>query len=120
MQEQMPEVEFTIDINNLYKQESITDLKTATIRKMIPVKVDGSIDPDRSEVFYANTQLISPEGPVPLEAQLKGDTFEEAMESFPEVMQEAFKTMYERMMAMQKQQQQAAQQDQSRIIVPGR
>lgn len=118
MQEKMPEVEFTIDGDNLYKQESMTDLKTATIRRMIPVKADGSLDPDRKEVFYAHTQLISPEGPVPLEAQLKGDTFEEAMASFPEVMQDAFKVMYERMMAMQQQQQQKQQEEQSRIIVP--
>lgn len=118
MQEKMPEVEFEIDGDNLYRQESMTDLKTATIRRMIPVKSDGSVDTERKEEFFAHTQLVSPDGPLPLEAQLKGDTLEEAMASFPEVMQEAFKVMYERMMAMQQQQQQSQQQDQSRIIMP--
>ncbi len=124
MEEQIPEVEFTIDANDLYKEEPLTDLKTASIRRMIPIKLDGSVDTERPERFMAHTQLVSPEGPVPLQAELKGATLEEALQSFPEVMQAAFVEMFERMKKMQEQQmeqqKQQQQQDQSRIIVPGR
>ncbi len=124
MEEQIPEVEFTIDANDLYKEEPLTDLKSASIRRMIPVKLDGSVDTSRPERFMAHTQLVSPEGPVPLQAELKGDTLEEALKTFPEVMQAAFVEMFDRMKKMQEQQmeqqKQQQQQDQSRIIVPGR
>ena len=119
MDEQIPEVDFSIDSNDLYREESITDLKTASIRRMIPIKLDGSLDTDRTEVFMAHTQLVSPEGPVPLQAQLKGETLEEALNSFPEAMQEAFVHMFERIKKAQEQQK-MQEKDQSRIIMPGR
>ena len=33
---------FTIDADNLYREESITDLKAATIRKWVPIQIDDS------------------------------------------------------------------------------
>ena len=36
--------EVKVDKSNLYKEESFTDLKVATIRRLSPVKHDGSPD----------------------------------------------------------------------------
>ena len=37
-------IDFSVDRSNLYKEESFTDLKIANIRRLIPVKPDGSED----------------------------------------------------------------------------
>ena len=82
LNEQVPEVDFSVDKDNLYREESITDLKTASLRRMIPIKADGSLDDSRPEMFMAHTQLMSPEGPVPLQASLKAGNLEDAMIEF--------------------------------------
>jgi hypothetical protein len=38
----------TMDPNGLFREESFTDQKIGFIRKMIPVKADGSDDTDRA------------------------------------------------------------------------
>lgn len=120
---QTPEIDFTIDSNNLFKEESITDFKVASIRTLIPVKLDGSVDTSRKPVFYGHTQLVSPQGPVPIQAPLEAETLEEAIAVFPKAMQLAMEQLLEKYQQMHEQQQQQEQQEQkeeSRIIIPGR
>ncbi len=113
------QIDFTVEKNNLYREENILDLKSASIRCLTPVKPDGTDDESREMIFVGNTQLMSPQGPVPLHAPLKAATLEEAMEVFPEAMQKAMAEMIENVKRMQEQEQ-AKQQDDSRIIMPGR
>jgi len=40
--EQQNEEEFSIDRSNLYIEESFTDLKVGTIKRLKPVRADGS------------------------------------------------------------------------------
>ena len=115
-----PNIDFTVDKNNLYREEGITDHKVASIRRLVPIKTDGSEDPDREPVFYASTQLMTPEGPLPLQAALQAKTYEDAINEFPEAMKQALDTTIEQLKKHQQQQQQQQQQEQSRIYVPGR
>lgn len=80
-------VDFTVDRNNFYREESFTDIKVAAIRRLTPVKPDGSDDESRDSIFMAQTQLMSPSGPVMLQSMLDARTLEEAMERFPAAMQ---------------------------------
>lgn len=112
-------IDFTVDQNNLYREESITDLKVASIRRLIPVKADGTEDPSRTPIFYGHTQLMTPEGPLPVQGRLMANTLSEAYEVFPGTMQKALDEMVARIQEMQRQQQ-TKKQDDSRIIVPGR
>jgi hypothetical protein len=117
------EINFNVDKNNLYREESITDLKVASIRRLIPVKADGTEDSTRQAVFIGQTQLMSPEGPLPIQSELAAGTIEEALEAFPNAMQRALGEVVEkikRMQAQQKQQPQSGREDDSRIIIPGR
>lgn len=115
------DINFQIDRNNLYREESVTDLKIGSIRRLIPIKADGSADESRPEVFIGNTQLMSPEGPLPIQAFLEAKSLEEAMDVFPDAMKRALSEMIEELREMQKKQQQQRQgRDDSRIIVPGR
>jgi len=117
MENQVPKVDFTVDTSNLYREESITDFKIASIRKMTPINLDGSDDDSRTPMFMGHTQLMSPDGPVPLQTQLEAENLEEAIAVFPEAMKKALEEMFERVKQMQQDQQ---QKDDSRIIVPGR
>ncbi len=80
-------IDFTVDRNNLYREESFTDVKVAAIRRLTPVKPDGSDDESRDPIFMAQTQLMSPSGPVLLQSILDATNLEQAMERFPKAMQ---------------------------------
>ena len=91
-------IDFTVDRNNLYREESFTDVKVAAIRRLTPIKPDGSDDESRDPLFMAQTQLMSPSGPVLLQSILDAGNIEQAMERFPEAMQKEL----DRVMAEQK------------------
>ena len=111
------QIDFTVDRNNLYHEESLIDLKAASIRCLRPVKPDGvTLDESRKTIYVGYTQLMSPQGPVPLHAPLKALTLEEAMEEFPEAMQKAMADMIENI-NKQQQEQKKAKKEESRIIV---
>ena len=112
-------IDFNVDRNNLYREEAITDLKVASIRKFVPVKADGSDDTSRSPKFIGSTQLMTPEGPLPIQAQLMANNLDEAFTEFPRAMQAALNEMIDKLQKMQEEQQRS-QKDDSRIIVPGR
>ena len=114
------QIDFTVEKNNLYREENILDLKSASIRCLTPIKPDGTTDESREMIYVGNTQLMSPQGPVPLHAPLKATSLEEAMDSFPAAMQHAMEEMIESVKKMQQEQEQAKPQEDSRIIMPGR
>lgn len=118
-QDQIQNINFTIDKTTLYREESVTDLKIGSIRRLIPVKADGTDDNTRNEVFIGHTQLMSPEGPLPIQSELSAKTLEEAIDVFPAAMKQALMEMVEKIQQMQRQEQLKPQGD-SRIIVPGR
>ena len=108
-------LDFQVDKTNLYREISITDLKIANIRQLIPVNIDGSDDTSRETIFIGNTQLGTPQGPIPMQAVLEATSIEEAMELFPKAMElETHKVIenFKRMEAQQKK-------EKSNIIMPG-
>ena len=115
---QTPDINFTVDQSNLYREESITDMKVASIRKLVPIKPDGTDDADRPLKFMGHTQLMSPDGPVPLHAELTADNLTDAIAEFPAAMQRTLREVVAQIQKMR--QQQAGQKEDSRIIVPGR
>lgn len=118
--EKHDQIDFTVDLDNLYREESITDLKVASIRQLLPIKPDGSDDPSRTPIFVGSTQLMTPEGPLPLQAKLMANNIDEAFAEFPGAMDAALSEMVEKIQKMQDQEKQRARQNDSRIIVPGR
>lgn len=112
-------LDFTVDKDNLYKEEMVTDLKIANIQTLTPIKPDGSVDDSRECVYIGRAQLNSPQGPVPIQAKLEAKSFEEAMELFPKAMEAETQKVVEAFKRMQEQQQKQQQKQDSRIIVPG-
>jgi hypothetical protein len=107
-----PLEEIQVDSENLYLEEVFTDLKVATLRRLTPVKTDGSPDETRPVLFHAQTQLMSQMGPLPVNCAIEATSLEEAMQKFPEAIAEAIERMVEEAKEMQRQ-------EASRIIVPG-
>ena len=107
---------FSVDKEDLYREESITDLKLANFQKLIPIHLDGTVDERREPVFIGRTQLNTPQGPVPIQAVLEASSLEEAIDKFPAAMEVETQKVVE---AFQKLQAQQKKQEDSRIIVPG-
>ncbi len=71
------------DTGNLYKEEVFTDMKAASIRRISPVKADGTDDPDRDAVYIAYSQVMTPAGTLPISAEIEAENLGEAFEKFP-------------------------------------
>ena len=113
----MDAIDFGVDLNNLYREETITDMKVASIRVLIPITPAGERDDARTPVYVGTTQLMTSEGPLPIQAMLPAGTLKEALDVFPPAMEEAVAQMVEQVKQMQEEQRRKSD---SRIIVPGR
>lgn len=104
--------EISVDQNNLYREETFTDVKIASIRRLIPVNPDGSQDYTRKPIFIGFTQLVSQRGPIPIQFPIDAKNLKEAIEKFPVSMNQTLEKMIEDAKELKRQ-------EDSRIIVPG-
>jgi hypothetical protein len=111
--EQGPVGEISVDPDNLYREEIFTDLKVATIRRLTPVRSDGTEDTSRPVMFVGQTTLLSQAGPVPVQCPIEATSLQEAMEQFPAAVNQSVERMIEEARELQRQ-------EASRIVVPGR
>ena len=113
IEQEVEKLNLNINRSNLYREEVITDLEAGSIRKLVPISPDGAQDTSRSPVFMGSTTLMTPEGPLPIQARLMGNDLTEAMDDYPRSMKIAVMRFVEAARKMQ-------QENDSRIIVPGR
>jgi len=113
------QIDFNVDTASLYREDAITDLKVASIRRMVPVTANGQDDASRSPVFFGHTQILTPQGPLPLQAKLMANNLAEAIQAFPVAMEQEMARVVEQIKKMQEQEQNKQPND-SRIIMPGR
>jgi len=104
--------ELRVDTANLYREEMFTDLRVATLRRLVPVRLDGTDDPSRPILFSAQTTLMTQAGPVPVSAAIEATTLAEATQKFPEAIQAAVERLVEEARELQRR-------EMSRIVVPG-
>lgn len=101
-----------VDVANLYREEVFTDLQVATLRRLTPVKADGTDDPSRPVLFVAATQLMSQVGAVPVSAQVDAKDLSEAIAKFPDAIREAVDHLVQEA-------REAQRREASRLVVPG-
>ncbi len=116
--EQPNNLEFTIDRTNLYLEESFTDLKAGTIKRLTPVRSDGSQDKTRKTVFVGHTSILTPNGPLPIQNVIAAKELQQAIKKYPEAMYAAMDQLMEEVKKYQEQEQSQIQKPDSRIIVP--
>src|ERR1019366_4010254 len=66
-----------------------TDRKAGTIRRLVPVTVEGHTDPSRTVLYSGQTQLLTPTGVLPLGFEIEADSLEHAVRKFPAAVKEA-------------------------------
>ena len=93
-----------IDGSNLWKEENFTDLQTGSIRKLTPIKIDGSEDEAREASWSATTNIMTPSGALPISGEIDATNLEEAVAKFPEAINLAVKKLQEEMIRMQQEQ----------------
>lgn len=111
-EEQNPLGDLAVDTANLYREETFSDLKVASIRRLTPVTVEGLDDPSRPTMFIGETTLMSARGPLPINCPIEATTLQEAFDAFPEAVQAAVERLMEEARELQRQ-------EASRIVVPG-
>ena len=111
-EEQQELGEVRVDTANLYREEVYTDLRVATIRRLVPVRADGSPDASRKPLFTGQTHVMSQAGPLPVECAIEAQTLEEAAAKFPQAIRQAVDRLVEEARELRRR-------EASRIVVPG-
>ncbi|HOE27267.1 MAG: hypothetical protein IT574_07805 [Candidatus Aureabacteria bacterium] len=101
-----------VDAGNLYREELFTDLRVASLRRLLPVKADGTDDPARPPLFIGQAHVMSAAGPIPIQFPIEAATLDEALAKFPAGVKAAVEKMIAEVKELQRE-------EASRIIVPG-
>ena len=72
----------TMDSTQVYHEQIFTDRKVGTIRRLTPVKSDGSADAARPVLFVGQAQIMTPIGAVPISFELDATTLDGAIAKF--------------------------------------
>ena len=104
--------EITADLDNLHREDVFSDMRLATIRRLQPVRHDGSPDPTRPTTYIAETTIVSQLGPIPVQSPIEADSLKDAFTKFPEAIRAAVERLSERAQEMRRE-------EASRIVVPG-
>src|SRR5262245_33100289 len=108
-QPELPEIK--LDAHGLYREETFTDRRAGTIRRLTPVTVSGDTDTSRPTLFSGQTQLLTPAGVLPLVFEIEAANLDEALKKFPDAVKVALDEAIEEAREMRRE---AA----SRIVVP--
>jgi hypothetical protein len=108
-QDELPEIQ--LDVNGLYREDVFTDRRAGSVRRLTPVKVDGTEDTTRHVLYSGQTQLLTPGGVLPLGFEIEALSLPEALEKFPAGVKQALEQAIDEAREMRRE---AA----SRIVVP--
>lgn len=109
--QQLPEIK--LDADGLYREDSYTDRRAGTLRRLQPVDSKGNDDASRPVIFEGQASLMTPGGALPLQFQIDAANVSEALEKFPAAAEAALVETLEELKRMQREQQ-------SSLVVPGR
>ena len=104
--------EITVDVDNLHREEVFSDLQAASVRRLTPVKADGSTDASRDVIYIGETNLMTQMGPLPVQFPIEATSLEDAFSQFAEGVKGAIERLNERAKEM-------VREESSRIVVPG-
>jgi hypothetical protein len=72
----------TMDSTQIYREETFTDRRVGTVRRLTPVTADGSPDAARPVIFVGQAQVMTPMGAVPISFELEATTLDTAIAKF--------------------------------------
>ena len=104
--------EAKMDVNNLYREEIVTDRRVGTLRMMTPIKGDGSLDEKREVIFMGEAQIMTQAGPMPINFEIEAKSLTEAVAQFAEAAQQGVEKTVRELQELRRQQS-------SSNVVPG-
>lgn len=100
-----------MDAEGLYQEENFTDRRVGAIRRLSPVRADGSADPSRPVLFLGQAEIMTNMGPVPISFEIEGPTLADAVVGFAPAAQVAIERTVQQIQEMRRQQA-------SQLVVP--
>jgi len=91
-----------MDAADLWSEEVFTDRKVGTIRRLTPVKPDGSADESRQVHFVGEASLLTPAGSLPLNFEIPATTLEQAVAAYGDEVAHAFDAAMEELKEMRR------------------
>lgn len=83
----------TMNADELYREEVITDRRVGTIRVLTPVTPDGSRDLARAVLFVGEAQMYTNMGTLPLSFEINADNLAQAVAGYAPAAKEAVERM---------------------------
>lgn len=112
MSEQDALEELKMDPAELYREDSFTDRRVGTIRRLVPVTAEGQDDSRRPVQYLGQTQVMTPAGALPLSFAIPAKDLREAVDGFAQAANEA---IHQAVQELQDMRREAA----SQVYVPG-
>jgi hypothetical protein len=106
-----PASELKLDPESLFLEETFTDRRVGTIRRLTPVQKDGKPDPAKGVIYVGETQVLTPAGPLPIGFEIQAASLSEAAEKFGNHAREAIERTVKELQELRRQQA-------SSIVVP--
>src|ERR1700728_711475 len=78
-----------MDPGQIYREETFTDRRVGTIRRLTPVSADGADDVGRPVLYLGQAQVMTPMGAVPISFELDGTSLSAAIAKFGEAAEQA-------------------------------
>lgn len=78
-----------MNVAALYREDVFTDQRVGTVRRLTPVKSDGSEDPSRPLLFVGQATVMTPMGSLPLSFELDAKNLADAIAAFGPAAQQA-------------------------------
>ncbi len=98
-----PTNELKVDPNALYLEEVFTDRRVGTIRRLTPVKKDGTRDTAKAVLYIGETQVLTPAGALPIGFEIGAGSLEEAAEKFGQLAKEAIERTVKELQELRRQ-----------------
>ena len=94
----------TMDPTQIYLEETFTDRKVGTIRRLTPVTADGSTDAARPVIFVGQAQVMTPMGAIPISFELDAVSLSAAIEKFGAAAEQAVNQTMRELQEMRREQ----------------
>ena len=92
-----------MDSAALCREDVFTDQRVGTIRRLTPVRTDGSDDPSRPQLFVGQATVMTPMGSLPLSFELDAASLTAAVSLFGPAAQQAIEEAARELQEMRRQ-----------------
>ena len=93
-----------MESTQIYREETFTDRKVGTIRRLTPVVADGAVDSARPVLYVGQAQVMTPMGAVPISFELDAASLNVAIEKFGAAAEEAVRQTMRELQEMRREQ----------------